>query len=375
MGVHHGHILRILRDEGPQSRADLSRRSKLSATTLTHVTAALLRDGSILEGEFNGPNGVVGRPAQAVKLAPEARSVAGVHIGAGNVQVAITDLLARPKATAAFAFDTEAADPDEIVSQVSRTITELAAEVQVETSRLLGVGIGVPGPVDPARRTALASINVGWRNVPLADKLEDALRLPTTVEHNVSAMALAESRYGIGKNVPALLYIYLRTGLGAGLMVDGAPFRPGGHGAVELGHIQIVAEGKRCACGNVGCLETFVCERALMDAAGLKGTAPDNLLARVEKNSPAWDVVVRHLTTALASAVNILSPDLIVFGGHLGEAPQSLFERLERDLPPRIMPHMRDILNLKRATFGAQSGAIGGAAVALDQFFYSGALH
>lgn len=375
MGIHHGHILRILRDEGPQSRADLSRRSKLSATTLTHVTAALLRDGSILEGEVNGPNGVVGRPAQAVKLAPEARSVAGVHIGAGNVQVAITDLFARPKATAAFAFDTEAADPDEIVGQVSRTITELAAEVQVETSRLLGVGIGVPGPVDPARRTALASINVGWRNVPLADKLEDALRLPTTVEHNVSAMALAESRYGIGKNVPALLYIYLRTGLGAGLMVDGAPFRPGGHGAVELGHIQIVAEGKRCACGNVGCLETFVCERALMDAAGLKGTAPDNLLARVEKNSPAWDVVVRHLTTALASAVNILSPDLIVFGGHLGEAPQSLFERLERDLPPRIMPHMRDILNLKRATFGAQSGAIGGAAVALDQFFYSGALH
>lgn len=374
MGIHHGHILRILRDEGAQSRAELSRRSKLSATTLTHVTAALLRDGSILEGETYGANGV-GRPAQAVRLAPEARNVAGVHIGAGNVQVTITDLLARPKAGAAFSFDTTCADPDDIVRQVSRTVVQLAEESQLEAKSLLGVGIGVPGPVDAARRSALASINVGWRNVPLADKLEDALQLPATVEHNVSAMALAESHYGIGKNAPALLYIYLRTGLGAGLMVDGAPFRPGGHGAVELGHIQVVPEGKLCACGNVGCLETFVCERALMDAAGLKGAAPDNLLSRVELNPAAWNLVLRHLTTALASAVNILSPELIVFGGHLGEAPKSLFEQLERDLPQRIMPHMRDILSIRRATFGAQAGAIGGAAAALDRFFYSGALH
>lgn len=374
MGIHHGHILRILRDEGAQSRAELSRRSKLSATTLTHVTAALLRDGSILEGETYGANGV-GRPAQAVRLAPEARNVAGVHIGAGNVQITITDLLARPKASAAFAFDTASADPDDIVRQVSRSVVELAEETQVDVKSMLGVGIGVPGPVDAGRRTALASINVGWRNVPLADKLEDALRLPAVVEHNVSAMALAESRYGIGKNVPALLYIYLRTGLGAGLMVDGAPFRPGGHGAVELGHIQITADGARCACGNVGCLETYVCERALMQAAALEGQAPDDLLARVEANGPAWDTVVRHLTTALASAVNILSPNLIVFGGHLGEAPQSLYAALEAGLPPRIMPHMRDILRFERGTFGAQAGSIGGAAVALDQFFYSGALH
>jgi len=375
MGIHHGHILRLLRDEGPLSRADLSRRSGLSATTLTHVTAALLRDGSILECEAGASGGAIGRPAQAVRLAPEARCVAGIHIGAGNVQIALTDLLAQPKATASFAFDTTAADPDEIVGHVSRKVTELAAETQIETGNLIGVGVGVPGPVDPNRRRALASINVGWRDVPLADKVENALRLPAIIEHNVSAMALAESCYGIGRNVPALLYVYLRTGLGAGLMVDGAPFRPGGHGAVELGHIQVVPDGARCACGNVGCLETIVCERALMEAAGLDGPVPEELLARVEQNGSAWEIIMRHLTTALASAVNLLSPDLIVFGGHLGEAPESLFARLRHDLPPRIMPHMRDILRLERATFGAQAGAIGGAAAALDRFFYSGALH
>ncbi|KQZ14154.1 ROK family transcriptional regulator [Mesorhizobium sp. Root554] len=374
MGAHHGQILRILRDEGPQSRAALARRSKLSATTLTHVTAHLLRDGSVLESETSGSIGV-GRPAQAVRLVPDAHSVAGVHIGAGHVQVAITDLKAAPKATASFEFDVHGADPDRVVSDVAAMVMKLAAEVQIDTGKLLGIGVGVPGPVDFERRTALASINVGWRNVPIAGKLERAIRLPTVVEHNVTAMALAESCYGIGRQVPALLFVYLKTGLGAGLVVDGVPFRPGGHGAVELGHIQITPDGARCACGNRGCLETFLCEKALMAAAGVIGSAPADLMARVEQNGPAWDTVIEHLTTALASAVNLLTPDLIVFGGYLGQAPESLFERLRADVPPRVMPHMREILKFERTSFGAQSGAIGGAAVALDHFFYSGALH
>ena len=374
MGIHHGHVLRILRDEGPQSRAELARRAKLSATTLTHVSAQLLRDGSILECEASTAPGI-GRPAQAVRLAPDAHCVAGVHIGAGNVQVAITDLKAVPKASAAFGFDPGSVSPNRVVEQVSATVLNLAEQIQIDPTRLLGVGVGVPGPVNSARRKALLSINLGWRDVPLADKLERAIKLPVVVEHNVSAMSLAEARYGIGRDVSALLYVYLRTGIGAGLVVDGVPFRPGGHGAVELGHIQITPDGARCACGNTGCLETFVCEKALMDATGLVGSAPGDLLARVEEYPQAWATVLGHLTTALASAVNLLSPDLIVFGGHLCEAPESLFERLRADVPPRVMPHMRDILRLERGSFGEQAGALGGAAVALDHFFYSGALH
>ena len=177
MGIHHGHVLRILRD-GAESRAELARRAKLSATTLTHVSAQLLRDGSILECEASTAPGI-GRPAQAVRLAPDAHCVAGVHIGAGNVQVAITDLKAVPKASAAFGFDPGSVSPNRVVEQVSATVLNLAEQIQIDPTRLLGVGIGVPGPVDPARRPAapcLASM-FGWRNVPLADKLEDALRL------------------------------------------------------------------------------------------------------------------------------------------------------------------------------------------------------
>ncbi|KQV19945.1 ROK family transcriptional regulator [Rhizobium sp. Root1203] len=368
MGVHHGQILCILRDGGPQSRASLARSSKLSATTLTHVTAQLLRAGVVAECDVTETTGI-GRPGQAIRLVPDAFHVAGIHLGAGLVQIAITDLKAGAKSIASFDFSVRETEPDDVVSRAAETLSRLRSELG--EPRLLGVGVAVPGPVNADQRSILVSINTGWSNLPLADMFEEKTGLPAVLEHNVSSMALAEVRYGIGRQVPGVLYVYLRTGLGAGLVVDGMPFRPGGHGAVELGHIQISTDGPLCSCGNHGCLESYVNEAVLMRAVGLKGQAPDNLLKRLEATE-AWAPTLDRLTDSLAIAINLLAPDLIILGGHLGEAPDSLFDHLLRNLPPRVMPHMRDVLRIERSGFGPLSGAIGGVAVALDHFFYSG---
>jgi predicted NBD/HSP70 family sugar kinase len=376
LGVHHGNMLRILRDAGPLSRAELARRSRLSPTTLTHVTAQLLRDGLVMETETQtAGHGAIGRPAQALRIVRDARTVAGVNIGAGHVELALSDLLAATKGWRSFAFEARRTEPRVLVRAVARELVALSQEIQLDLSQLLGIGLSVPGPVDASRRTVQAAINVGWSHVPIAELLEEEVGRPVVIEHNVSAMALAETRYGIGRDVPALLFVYLRTGLGAGLVVDGALFRPGGHGAVELGHIQMMPKGAVCACGNRGCLDTFLCEAALKRAAGIKGSVPDQLMAEVEKNAAAWDVIVGHLTTGLASAVNLLTPDLIVFGGHLGAAPDSLYQRMRADLPPRIMPHVRDLLDIRRSSFGAREGVIGGATVALEHFVYDRGVH
>lgn len=345
----------------------------MSATTLTHVTARLLKDGVLLESDAAtaGP----GRPAHALRLAQDSRQVAGVHIGAGGAQIALADLKAETRAFASFDFDLARVEPQTLVGRIADSVRNLAAEIQIDVRRLIGVGVGFPRPADAARPGAFALVDPGARVAELVARFEDALGLPCALEHNVGAMALAESRFGYGRGAASLLYVYLRTGLGAGLVVDGAPFRSGGRGAVELGHIQLAREGRRCACGNVGCLETFLSERVLLEAAGLSEPPQTGLLARVEGNRPRWEEMVGHLTSGLAAAVNLLGPDLIVFGGHLAEAPASLFARLAEDLPPRVMPHMRAHLRIERSRFGWRAGAIGAATVALDEFFYSGALH
>lgn len=367
--MHQGTILRMLRDDGPQSRAELARRSSLSPTALTRLTARLLRDGSVRETANTTTNGV-GRPAVGLTLVSDAYWVIGVHIGAGTIHAAITDLRAGVKRLSSFNFDPQTTDPRVVIAKVASMVETLLQDSGVPRSRILGLGLGVPGPVDAERRRNLLSINYNWKNVAFADELEALLQMPVVVEHNVSAMALAESRYGIGRHAAALLYIYLRTGLGAGLVVDGKPFRPGGHGAVELGHIQVVEHGERCACGGEGCLETFLSERALSRAAGIEEPHPGHLLAALERRPAAWTETVRHLTTAIASAANLLNPDLIVFGGHLAEAPERLFEHLRSNVPPRVLPPMRDHLRFERSSLGPGAGAVGGAAVALDRFFY-----
>ena len=375
MNIHIGNILSILRDCGPQSRADLARRSSLSATTLTHVTARLLKEGLVIESE-TAASSRLGRPAHALHLARDARKVAGVHIGAGNIQIALTDLCATPRITDRFEFDIVTAEPAGLVDRIADRVQQLAAEIQIDPESLVGVGVGFPGAVDAMRRVALTSINLGFGQEALADRFEKRLKVPAVLTHNVSAMALAESRYGVGRRDAALLFVYLKTGLGAGLVVDGVLFRPGGYGTVELGHIQVERGGRRCACGNSGCLEAYVCEAALIEktrAADLPTDGP--LLAMLERDDEAYEQFIEHLTTGLANAVNLLSPDVVVFGGHIGEASDQTLRRLRDGLNPRIMPHLRGHLRFERTSFGWFAGAIGAAALALDEFFYSGACH
>ncbi|MDO5657444.1 MAG: ROK family transcriptional regulator [Paracoccus sp. (in: a-proteobacteria)] len=364
MGIHHGIILRILRDKGPQSRSALARSAGLSPTTLTHIAAQLLRDGTIAEVD---PKGVTtpGRPATLMRIIPGARHVAGVHIGAGSVQVAICDLAANVLGFERFDY-ADGTAPLALVAPACDALRRLAHARGIRPEALAGLGVAVLGPVDAARRVNLLAFTMGWRDVGFADAFEAELGVPTVLEHNISAMALAERFYGLGRHPvltdgregvkPALLYVSLGRGLGAGLVVDDRVFRPGGHGAVEIGHVSIDPQGRLCRCGNRGCLETLFAD-----------LPPEGLAAEA-----ARDRITPGFVTALAGTVNILSPDLIVLGGRLADAPDAFLDRLRAEIPPRVLPHIREGLRFGRGSFGIQAGAVGGAAVALDHFIYAG---
>lgn len=383
--LNRGLVLRTLRDEGALPRAELAKRTGLSATTITKVVAQLIDEGSVAERDTTG-EARVGRPAIDVALVPGAYAVCGVQIRVGEVQVGLCDLRAGVIAGRGFAFDV--GEPAEnVLDRTAETAREMIDEAGI---RMLGVGVAVPGPVDPAQRANVLSINLGWRHVPFADHLEAALGLPTLGDHNVRAMALAESRYGVGVGADSLLYVYVRSGVGAGLTMRGEPFRPGTHGVTELGHLRVVEKGRLCACGNSGCLETVASEPYLTEqvravvadepdgplAAALAG---QGLLAGLETaargGDPRADAILRelaeHLTTGLASAVNLLNPELIVMGGVFAGLPDAALERVRAALRFKAFPLVRDTVRVVSSELGIDAGVVGGAATALDRFFYS----
>ncbi|MEO3856446.1 ROK family transcriptional regulator [Acrocarpospora sp. B8E8] len=371
-------VLRALRDHGPQPRIELARRLSVSPTTVTKVVARLLDRGVVTETGVDAPGLRLGRPRVHVALVPTAAYVIGVQVGVGVVRLGLCDLLGQPRRTTRFDFDVAGTDATVVLGRLAARLGKLMAEAGVTREEVLGVGVAAPGPVDPHRRRNLLSVNLGWRDVAFSDHLEHTLGLPTVVDHNVRAMAVGEARHGGHPDADPLLYVYVRTGVGAGVVIDGKPFRSGGYGVAELGHLRVSDSGRICACGAEGCLETVVSEPRLAERLAALGNPADAPLRRLAGLAAAGDLgaeavvedLVEHLAMGLAFAVNLLNPRLIVLGGMFEDAPAALITRVEEAVRRKAFPVLRDVVRVGRSTL-RDGGVIGGATVALDHFFYT----
>jgi predicted NBD/HSP70 family sugar kinase len=371
-----GQVLSLIRDEGPMSRAELARRLDLSPTTITRVVNELDGGKVLAEGQVQAQAGA-GRPATTLHIRADSCSVAAVHIGVAMVQLGIFNALGERLATDQFAYTVEDGAPA-MLRRVADGLLALA-KVNGVAASLSGIGVAVPGPVDAAGRRMMVSIRLGWRDVPVADTLEALTGIATTVEHNVRAMALAEARYGRGKGLPSVAFVYLRSGLGAGLVVQGQPFSGGVHGAVELGHLQVINDGVPCVCGGRGCIETVMSEAALRTYVKRLRIVPEpNALTAIwsaaqrrQDAAKVIDGIVAPLATGLSALATLLNPQLVLLGGALADIPDALFDQIVQAAWRRALPVVRSSSRIERSQLGADAGLAGGATVALDRFLYA----
>jgi predicted NBD/HSP70 family sugar kinase len=385
-------ILHILLRQGSVSRVRIARLTGLSTTTVTNLVAELLDHGLVVEDgleQSNGPRSV-GRPRTALRLVPEARNAVGVHIGVGSITVAVTDLFARPLCRVSLDHPLER-PVDDILDDVAGLVEEATARCQIDPNHVVGAGIGASGLVDVQAGVNVLAPNLGWRDVPLRERLQARWDWPVFVDNNVRAMALAESMFGQGQDVRVLAFVYARVGVGAGFIVDGEVYR-GGAGAGEIGHITLMADnGEPCRCGNTGCLETLVSEPTILRladqiaAADPGGPLADRLrrgsgelIERVfataregdDTTRAMLDDRARYMGIGLANLMNTLSPELIILGGIFALGQDVLFPVTEQTLRQRAFADLGERVQLAPPTFGEDAGVIGAAALALDTFFY-----
>jgi len=260
------------------------------------------------------------------------------------------------------------------------TLTEIAADLR---RRLISLFL-----VDPDGRRLMHSLALDWRDVPVAERFERAYGTVAAVEYNVRAMARAEARYGLGRRADNLLYLHLGESLGVAYLVDGLAFRQGTHGVSELGHHQVRADGPRCSCGAVGCLEAVLGREYLLTRireAGARSPVLAKLVRRatrplevldsgVQADDPVAieisDEVTGHLSGAIAMSINIFSPSRVALGGALASAPKDFFGRLQEETLTRVSRILRDQVTIDRASIGRYPGVLGAGTVALDRLFY-----
>ena len=237
----------------------------------------------------------------------------------------------------------------------------------------LAYSVVVPGIIASATGVVRAAPNVGWTDVGLRDQLDRLTGRPGVVGHDVRAAGLAEWRLGAAMGVDNVLVVILGTGVAAAAVVDGRLLDAGGY-AGELGHLAVPAAAERpCACGNRGCLET------ICSAPGLRRSYAQ--LSQTEAVD-AWEVTerarrgdeaagaavalaVRGLAEALAAAVTLLGPELIVIGGGLGGAYDLIHDDLTAQLDAQLSFHRRP--RLARAALGADAGLVGAGLIGWER--------
>jgi predicted NBD/HSP70 family sugar kinase len=381
---NRGLLLRLLTEQGSLSRRDLAGQTGLSIPTVTSIVTDLIDEGYVTESVPQTRSARRGPRATMVTLSRNGYSVLGIDIGADEVRLGRTDLSGVVTEVARVRYE-RGAPPERVVDVA---VAAAAPVVEAAGRTMVGIGVGVPGPVDHARRRCVLSLALGWRDADIADRIERAFDRPTLVEYNVRAMAAAEARHGLGQRAENLLYVHIGEGVGFAFVVDGRPFRQGAHGVSELGHHRVAADGPRCACGSVGCLEAMLSEphlrarieqaaghSAALARAERRHRAPlDALDAAVHAGDEAAGAVlaefVDHLSTAIALNVNVFSPTRVALGGILAVAPKEVLVRVLSATRAKICSVLRHQVSVEPSAIGPHAGVLGAATVALDRFFY-----
>jgi glucokinase len=274
-----------------------------------------------------------------------------------------------------------------VVDRMAECVREAAAAAGVPASQLRAVGTGAPGPVELDTGVVKLAPNLDWENVPLRDELQNRLSIPAAVDNDVRVAVLAEHRVGAGRGVANMLGVWPGTGIGGGLVLNGQIYTGADNLAGEIGHMTIEAGGPKCGCGGRGHLEALASRTAIVrdiaravkkgdktiltKIAGrdVSGATSGDLAKAVAKGDKLVLKVVsraaQYLALGIASAVNLLNPELVVLGGGVVEGLGDPFvAQIEAHLRQQPLLTSTGPVRLARSELGDDAGITGAALLA-----------
>jgi glucokinase len=258
-------------------------------------------------------------------------------------------------------------------AEVLDTIVEAVREASdAAGGEVDAVGFGIPSLIDQEQGLAVTTVHLPIRDVPFRDLMAERLGLPVFVDNDATAAMLAEWRFGAAMDCTDALLLTIGTGIGGGMVVNGAMGRGAQGAAAEFGHMTIDIDGPLCPCGAHGCLEAFVSGTALAREARAMGL--DLTAAQVAELAHDGHAVARTLVTemgtllgaGIANLVNAFNPQVVVVGGGVLALGDLLLGPAREEVARRALPPSRDLVQIVATRFGAESGMVGAAVMALD---------
>ncbi|MGV9245365.1 ROK family transcriptional regulator [Streptomyces sp. NPDC003710] len=371
------------------SRVEIAQLTGLTPQTVSGIVRRLLDEGIVREdGASRVASG--GKPRTTLRLNADAGSAVGLHFDPVELTCAVVDLMGRPlvirkRPTPA------STDPAHVVKAMAELVADVLAEADVPRSRILGLGLATPGPIDQELGTIVAPPQLAhWNCVPLQKMISDATGLPVTMDNDATAAAIGERWSGAGKGVADFAYFFFGTGIGGGLILNHQVYRGGSLNAGEFGHSSVLPDGPECYCGNRGCLERLVNPSAIVaevhrrlaaqsDDTGVLSQPfakdPSSVdHAAIQLAAAAGDPVAsavideaaEHVASVAVSIANFIDVDLIVLGGHGIQHVESRYvDVVAAALATRPLARSIRVVKVKASPLGTDGAVVGSAALVL----------
>jgi len=383
-------VIRALRKNGQTSRTEIAHMTGWSRAKTSQEVNALIEKGYLVEVGEGISNG--GRKPRLVRFNHQLGYIVGIDIGATSLEIALADINGSILKRVAEPTDVRQ-PPEEILGRCSMLTLELIVAHGVRPEQILGIGVGVPGPVDFTRGVLVAPpLMPDWENYPIRNFFKETfLSAYVVVDNDVNIMALGEQRSGDAANLDHFLVIKIGTGIGCGIMAGRKIHRGSDGCAGDIGHICVDKQGPICRCGNHGCLEAMaagpaIAEKALQAARDGKSEllqkmmeinggvlTPENVNTACREGDEAALEIIRAsgqmIGDVLAGLVNFFNPSHIFIGGGIANFGNHLLIAIKRAVLRQSLPLATTNLAISFSRAGSDAGVIGAVMLALEYLF------
>ncbi len=366
-------LIELVRASGPISRAELARRSGLSAPTVSTIVGRLVERGILVEGATAPASG--GRPPVLLDIDPTGGYVVGIKLRGDGLTTVVCDLRTTVVATMEASVSL-VGDPGAGIEAIERETRRALRVAAVPRSKVLGVGIGLSGVIDSRAGMCKFSHLLRWRDVELVKPLRRRLRLPVWVDNDMNTLAVAEKWAGDALACRDFVTLSVGRGIGLGIVIDRAPYRGATGASGEFGHMIVEPGGPRCECGRFGCLEALVGEDAMRRRVG---EHYDREISREEFVSlvGAGDAVTvevleaagRKLGLAVANMITLLNPELLIICGEGTELGRPYLDPVVTAVREQTFADQGRRVQVKIQRWGDDAWAVGAATLVLRESF------
>lgn len=366
-------VFEIIKNHQPISRATIAKQTGMSPTTVSRIVGELTEQGYLLESDQVSSG--LGRKSTLLGMNDASVLSVGVELDRRLMSIGIVDLQGKVVCSSQYP-----RTPDESVDQtlerISAAIDQLIQQHAIDRTRIVGIGVGLPGIVNNDEGIVVFSVQLGWKNVALATRLKELTGFEIAVDNELKVRALAEHLKGAAVGSSRTVLLGFGQGVGSAIILEGEIYRGVMNSAGEIGHTTVDPNGMMCECGKAGCLQTYININSLLSEANrIRPVSTIEELYEAKNAGEHWaihliDRALMYMAITINNVVCMYNPDSVIMSGELVDKFPDIYEEVEKLYLSRFTwEPLRGSFSLHRSMLNEKGVIIGSGLLSLNRFF------